>query len=571
MFTAKKKSLIKQPVQASTTSIANPFVSASLKKSARTTKLGNNAVKYTTTGNDFVDQFGKISQYKIPRSYADVSKDMSILWAINPNACVRLALYIRMITRQTDLWDGNKTEHVQRGQGLKHEGIMRMLWIAINHPKAFTDNIYLFIATGSWKDIIQMMSYDIQYHGWDGRCLDWKFLGSVICAGLENKNTSELVKKYLPQIRTNSVCKTLEAQADNIIAKYICSLIFNADMNSYKHYARYRKLKASGTAHQWQQVISRGQCLNINFNTVHGRALAQLVSSKFLKNQGLEERYEKWLASKPVAKFTGYPYELFKPLGMNHRINSLKQYQIETINKQFLGLVETAKKGMKAENGLIVVIDTSGSMTSEATGCKGISAYTVAKSMALFFSYLLDGPFKDAYLEFSKDTILKMWKGKTPVEKYANETSSVIANTNFQSIADHFGKILGKGVKEKDFPTGILCVSDGCFDQAGKGSNRTNFNTLKDRLRNYGFSKDFVDNFKVILWDIPNNYYHGKVQTAFEDFANTPNLYYMAGFDPAAIAFITGTEEKKGMPTPKNAEELFEAAMDQEILHLVNA
>ena len=83
-----------------------------------------------------------------------------------------------------------------------------------------------------------------------------------------------------------------------------------------------------------------------------------------------------------------------------------------------------------------------------------------------------------------------------------------------------------------------------------------------------GFSKEYVDNFKIVLWDVPNRYYGGKSQTAFESFADAPNLFYMAGFDPSAVAFLTGTNPKTEA-TPKNAKELFDAAMDQEIMRLV--
>ena len=42
----------------------------------------------------------------------------------------------------------------------------------------------------------------------------------------------------------------------------------------------------------------------------------------------------------------------------------------------------------------------------------------------------------------------------------------------------------------------------------------------------------------------------------------------MSGFDGSGIAFLTGTTKQES--TPKNAEELFEAAMDQEILNLIS-
>ena len=571
MFNSKQKNLFgdTKPTSASTMTVPEqPFLRAGIKKSVTTTALGNGATKLTSTGSEFVNQFGKITNYKKPRSYQEVNTDMTVLWSQNPLLTMCLLFYIRMITRIVQFFDGSKTENSQRGQGLKHEGIFRMMWVGVNYPDTFVKNIPLFINIGSWKDIITMLSYDLQYNGWKDRKLDWTFLGQVILTGLENPNTSELVKKYLPQIKSNSQCKTLESQADNMIAKWICSLLYGGKTqeDSYKNYRLYRKLKSSGTAHQWQQLISKKLFNQIDFNTIHGRALSQLVSGKFLKNQGLESKYQEWIESKPLAKFTGYVYELFTPLGTGTRqtVGSLQKYQVDTINKQFLNLVEVARNGMKdGDNGFIGVLDTSGSMTSLVSGTK-VSAYSVGKGLTLFMSYLLKGRFNGCYLEFSRDTIMKQWKGNTPVEQLCAENSSIIADTNFISVADHFGKILQSGVPESDFPKGIVCFSDGCFNSTSTG--KSNFNTILNRLSAYGFSKEYINNFQVILWDIPNNHYGGS-QTAFESFADTPNLFHISGLDGSALAFLTGVNGQKALPT--NSDELFLAAMDQECLRMI--
>lgn len=565
MFNSKQNNLFGHNKKENTSE--NSFINASLKESAKIINP-QGSVKLKTTNNDFVDQFGNVTNYKKPRTYKEINNDMTLLWSQNKLLTLCFVFYLRMITRVVSLFNGVKTKQSQRGQGLKHEGIFRMLWIYNNAPDTFWKNITLFISIGSWKDIITMLSYDLQYNGWKNKVLDWDKFGKLILAGLENPNTSELLKKYLPQIKSNNSCKTLESQADNIIAKWICSLLFGGKTqeDNYKNYRSYRKLKSSGTAHEWQQLISKREMFKIDFNTIHGRALSQLVSSNFLKNHGLEKKYEEWISSKPVAKYTGYVYELFSILGTDKSDNSykLKEYQKDTINKQFLQLVETGKNGMKKGiNGLIVTIDSSSSMNALVPGTK-VSAYSVAKSMALYFSYLLEGYFSNYFLEFSRDTNLKQWKGNTPIDKFVNEKSDIIGNTNFRSIATHFRKILKQGVKESEFPTGILCVSDGCFDGNNKKSQSSNFKALLSDLENYGFSKNFINNFKVILWDIPNNYY-GSTQTSFEEFANCPNLYHISGLDPAGIAFLTGIEGQTN--TPKNSEELFLAAMNQEILN----
>ena len=106
----------------------------------------------------------------------------------------------------------------------------------------------------------------------------------------------------------------------------------------------------------------------------------------------------------------------------------------------------------------------------------------------------------------------------------------------------------------------------GEFNRCGTNTS-TNFQTAIHKLRSAGFSKEYVDNFKIILWDIPNSYY-GKSETKFEDFADASNFFYLSGYDPSSVAFILGGKECK--VTPRDAAGLMETALDQELLNRVS-
>src|SRR5690606_22642533 len=125
-------------------------------------------------------------------------------------------------------------------------------------------------------------------------------------------------------------------------------------------------------------------------------------------------------------------------------------------------LIETAKKNAKTQTGLIVVRDTSGSMSSPAAGTK-IAAGDIAKALALYFSEFLHGYFANTWIEFNASAKMHQWKGNTPVDKWLNDHSSYIGNTNFQSVIDLFLRLKKEGIPESDFPSGILCISDGEF------------------------------------------------------------------------------------------------------------
>jgi len=564
MFTSKQTNLIKKTSATKSTAKSvtgsktkNAFLNAGLQTAAVTTS-GNGAKKYSTTGNAFIDQFSFLGSYKAPRPFAEIAKDMELIWGEDPKTSLLFTHYLRTITRKVTLFDGTKTQKPQKGGELKHEAIMRMIWIEQKKPAYFWDNIGLFVALGSWKDIFTMLQYDLVYNGWKGRVLNWEKFGKLILSGLNNSNTVNLVKKYLPQIKSNTVCKTVESQADTMIGKWICSLLFGVKEDA-RTYKRYRKLKTSGNAHEWQKLISQGKHQLIDFASIHGRALNLLVRSKYLKNQGLSEKYEAWVTKPETAvKYTGFVHELFQKLP--YYLTELNKGEQETINKQFMTLVEKGKSEDETSS-LIVVRDTSASMSSNATGTN-MSCFDIGKALALYFSYFLTSAFQDSFIEFNDDAKMHTWKGSTPLAKWYNDRCSYVGSTEFQSVIRLLCFIKRKGVAESEFPKGILCISDSEFNPTQLG--KTNVDDALDTLRDAGFSEEYVSNFVIVLWNLQSNHYGPTTGKKFETFGiDIPNVFYFSGYSAATVSFLTSKI--------KNVQELFDEAMNQEVLQMIKA
>ncbi len=513
---------------------------------------GNGALKYSTTNNVFVDDFASLGTYLTPRTFDEVARTMEILWKIDPVLCVKEALYCRLVARKTILMDGTKLD-IQRGQGLKAEAIWRFMWLGIFCKKVFRNNLHLLVSAGCWNDIIELMSLDLQYNGYNTRILDWSFLLNFIAEGIKNPNTSNLVKKYIPTLKSISKCSTLESHAHRIIAIEISKKLFG---NNRKRSKLYRKLKSSGKAHKWQQLITKNKIDKINFDEIAGRALNILVNTKFIEHHNLSEKYLKWLENKPIVKYTGFVHELFKPLIGKDFVSSIVR---NTIDKQFEGLLETAKKDTNCNNSLLVALDVSGSM--DAYCASGMTSYNIGKALALFFSSMIEGPFADAFVTFSDTCEVVQFHGKDVVDKWNSFHNFGYGSTDFLQVAELFANIK-KNVNEKDFPTGLLCISDGEFNNCG---DEANFDEFRNVLRRAGFSKEYVDNFKIILWDTPNYFYGEESSVKFESFADCPNNFYIGGFSPSVISFIMGNKYQN----PKTAEELFDVAMHQRLLNKV--
>lgn len=549
MFENKRKA--EEVVRSVTRKEVNEFL-VNANAEGNKTRSGNGALKYKSSGNSLVDQFTKAGSYKAPRKFSDIASDASTLWGEDKLKAVKFTLLLRTIPRIVNLPDGSKTAEPQKGTELKHEAIMRMIWLHTVSPKTFWNNILLFVSLGSWKDAFTMLQYDLSYNGWENRQLDWEKFGELIVAGLNNDKTCDLVKKYLPQIKSKAQATTVDAQSNNKIGKWVCFLLFGSKTSS-ANYKQYRKLKTSGTAHDWQKLISQGKFNAIEFDKIHGRALSILVKSKFLKNQGLSEKYEAWIKDPETkdVKYTGFVHELFEGSWQGSATKEV------TIDKQFDTLVNKAKSEENYTD-LIVVRDTSGSMGwSNATGTKS-TPNDIAKAMALYFSEFLKGPFANHWIDFANTATLKEWKGHSPTSKYKNDRGNSYGGTNFQSVVDLFCNMKGQGVSESDFPRGILCLSDGEFNPSEL--NATNVESARKKLRNAGFSDEYTSEFVIVLWNIQSRAYGG-AGNKFETGKDTTNVYYFGGYSGSVVSFLNGKLS--------TTFELMDIALDQEILNMV--
>ena len=523
----------------------------SLNEIANTTLSEEGAVKYTTTGNEFLDEFASLARYKQPREYDEVAETCIRLWQISPIDFLKSTFYLRMISRSPYVISaGLLDNHV--GQGLKAEFRMRMFWLAEHYPETFNKNLEFIIAAGSWNDIFEILGLDLSYNG-KKHGFNWINTLRFINNGLNDEHQCNLIKKYLPTVRSAKYRTTLQQEINSVIGSTIAKYVFK-DKPKYMKY--YRQMKSSGTAHEWQQHITKQHYHLINFNKIPGRVLQWFIKedvngNSFIEKHGLQYKFDEWLDNQPVAKFTGYPYEIFA-----HCSNPIQK---KLAHKQF----ELLLNNMNDIPNFIVALDISGSMTSKAIGCN-MSAYEVGKAMALYYSMHLPGKLKGYFMTFSEKAKLEKFEGETYADMFNNYQASYYGSTNPVSMAYLICKLhRDYGVPEYQMPKGLLCISDGEFERYG---NSTTFNKFKQVLSST-FSKEFVDNFKLVLWDIPNSYY-GSTEPKFETQASTPHFYQISGFDPAALKFLFNIDPKTKQ-TPKTAEELYKAAMNQELLNML--
>lgn len=507
----------------------------------------NGAVSNSTSGSHLVDQFGKASTQR-GRSYEEVAKDQEAIWNEDKELSIRFIFYLRMVTRKVKIRSNSVTEKVQNGQGVRDESFKRLLWLAYNHPKEFYKNVWLLPVVGSWKDLFTLLLYDFMHE----KKIDRHKIYDILNKGLTDDTQCDLIKKYMPRIVSVKKRKTERELMLNGIA---CSF---ARYNGW-NIVKYNKLKVSGTAHDFQKKICAREYEKLEWGKIPGRALSILVSSNFIKNHSLGESYEKWLMAQPVAKFTGYPFEL----GARLRRGGDIPYVRHTIDKQFESLIQTSKQGGAIQGNVWCALDTSGSMSWSGNISYGgnlISALAICKSLGIFFSTLNQGAFHKNVIMFDDESYVKQLNG-TFCEMWEQIPDNAWGGTDFISVVNTICDIREKHpeIPLKDYPSTLLVVSDMQFN--GNSSGLTNQEHALALLSAH-FPKEFVDDFKFIWWNVTSR--AEDVPTK----KNDNNTFFIGGFDGSVITMLLGGEEKKAK-TPVNSEELMRSALSQEVLNLV--
>lgn len=551
----------------------NAFINA-VNFLTETTRSENGALKLASTGSALVDQFGKAGNYR-HREIADVFEDQARIWDENSELALRFPFYLRMVTRKIKVNDELTTEKVQNGQGARDESFKRLLWVAKNHSTEFYNNLWVLAVVGSWKDMWTIMHYDIEY---GVNTIDRTKVYDVIGQGLLCNAHVELVKKFMPRIKSMSKCNTEWTKNTNMFAKEFAKYMELS-------YQDYNKLKASGTAHTFQKLICSQKYDELKWNMIPGRALNLLVTSKFLTNHDLKENYTKWILEQPVAKFTGYAFELSKKLRQGNYIgwyNSNKEIPIEikhTLDAQFNQLIETAKANGKITQNVWVGLDTSGSMNCSVAGLKDTSCSDIATSLALFFASMNTGAFHNKIIMFDDTSTPFDMKGESFCDRITTLPRVGCGGTNFQSIVDEIIKIRKENpnIPLEEYPTTILVVSDMQFNPTSyrwlyehdsrADREELNYEYSKNALKTV-FPSDFVDNMKFIWWDCASKH------TDYEGKATDTNCMFVSGFDGSIMNMLLNEDSVIDESTKEirklTAEEMVEKALSQEILTYVN-
>ena len=535
----------------------NKFLEA-LHKAENRTLTENGSVAYKSTLSEFADQFGLAGSYR-GRSLDAVFSDMERLWKVDPTMALRFIFYLRAITRKVKIDSERTTDSAVKGQGVRDEVFKRLLWVAKYHEDSFYKNIVFLPIVGSWKDVWQLLFYDVNL---GVNAIDHDAMFELISTFISDDIKVDLIKKFLPRIKASSKCKTPWTKITNKLAKEFATYCGMT-------YAEYNHFKVSGTAHDFQKLMCSGNYAAIDWNKVPGKALNLITKGKFIEKHGLVEKFTEWVLSKDKTKFTGYVYELFNAVKPYlRRDGNFPLHKKLVFDKQFDTLIENAEKDGKITGNVWCALDTSGSMGSHING-SNITAYDVCVSLGIFFSSLNKGAFHKNVIMFDDVSRVKQLEGSfTDMASQIAFSSIAWGGTDFLSVVREIVRIRKNNpqIPLEDYPNTLIVVSDMQFNTFD-GDVDGNYAEMKRMLCEV-FPQEFVDGMKFIWWNcisrVPN------FPATIED----GGCYFLSGFDGSIIQLLLGGEvvdKETGEKKRLSMEELIESALNQEVFSLVEA
>lgn len=530
------------------------FLQAMQKKN---TVTQNSALSNSSTGNSVLDYFAKCGSYR-SRSQSEVTADIDAAYSEDSQLALKTIFYNRAITRKSKGFD--ESDNVIKGQGNKDEFIRAIKALEEKHPKTLYVNLWLIPTLGCWKDLWYDSVNTGLYH-----YVNKTQVYKLIKMALKNDYHRALLAKYLPKIRSASNTKTDRHRRLNDFAKGLCKYLNWTERD-------YRKFKSNPEflAHQFQRDISAGNWTDIDWNMVPGKALFNLATIKgkdgktFVERHGLEASYTKWLAKQPVAKFTGYVYELGAQV--KHSLNAAQKM---TINKQFEGLLALAKDNLNPElleGGVLCALDTSGSMTYTTAGKN--TAYDICVSLGVYFASLIQGHFHNHVVHFGDTSKLVKLNHDNFVDNYQQITGSTTAwgSTNFQSVIDEIVRVRNQNPKipVNEYPKVLLVVSDMQFNPTA-GNTQTNYEVAMKKLRAVG-----LEDMTVVWWQV-NGSYGNDFPSSLDD----AGTVLVSGFDGSIVSSILGGAKEQvvdavtGEVRRLNPLEMMTKCLDQEVLNKI--
>lgn len=421
-----------------------------LENELNTTTTANGAKAYKSTGSRNLDLFGKIAACRndVPQAV----RLFNLAYAEDSETATRILFWAR---------------DVRGGQGERK--VFRELFkeLVRNDAKIGASLVKLIPEYGRWDDLLVLENSLV----WNTAL---EAIRTQLLADLNTKvgDPVSLLAKWLPSINASS------KDSKRLGRKIAGVMGWNEK--------QYRKVLT--TLRTQIRIVEQAMCSreweNIDYSKLPSRA-GFMYRKAFAKRD--PDRYQAYLnaVEKGEAKInagTLYPYEI-----VDKYLNKGES------NDQTLNLMwEALPNYMEGQefNGLVVA-DVSGSMYG--------TPMAVSISLAMYIAERNTGIWKDKFLTFSSQPELQTVKGSTIASRIRNLSQAAWQmNTDLQAV---FNLVLNTAVRnnvaESEMPRKLIIVSDMEFDRCCRSNTVTNFEAIRIKYAQAGYSMP-----ELVFWNV---------------------------------------------------------------------
>lgn len=379
---------------------------------------------------------------------------------------------------------------IRGGQGERATFRSMLFWLANEQPDIVIKNLLLVPEYGRWDDLFVLYDFPTI----------WKEVVKVISKELRvNKNA--LCAKWMPREGKKNY-----ATIGNSIRKAM-------DLTP----RMYRKLLATCT-----NVVETQMCSN-NWDEINYSHTPSVASNKyrkaFLKHDAT--RFNQFVLDVKAGKVTInasaiFPSDIVHKVYTNYRIS---KFEVDAIQVQWNALPDYMPKGKR----ILPVCDLSGSMAGQPM--------EISMALGIYLSERNDGPYKDAFITFSRRPTFQYLKGNLYEKITQMRANNFAENTDLNKV---FEMVLDKAVANKlpedEMPETILIISDMQFDSSTENYNESAIQMIQRKYAQAGYK---VPN--VVFWNVDEK---GGVPVKYNQYG----VALVSGYSPSVMKNIMGGE-----------------------------
>jgi hypothetical protein len=363
-------------------------------------------------------------------------------------------------------------------------------WLAENDPEWLRANLHQLPMVGRWDDLRSLFDSSLEEDA-----------ASFWASALSNDDVKVLAAKWAKR-NDHPIRHALGDITVPELRRFLASIRKN-------HIVEHKMCQK-----QWDQIA---------YERVPSVAMSRYTKA-FYRND--EERFQYFknqvkTGEKQVHASVLFPHDC---------IRTWRHGDKEMAEMQFDALPNFLVEGEDGDERIVVISDTSGSMSTNVGG--SITAYDVSVGLALYCSAKMreDSPFHKRFIAFNSESSFKDWRNMSFSEAVGNRRifDGAVASTRIDLALD---LILNTAIKREIapeyMPTTLLIVSDMQFHQGSK-TDDTEVETCLKKFDEAGYERP-----KVVYWNTAG--YSGQQATV-----TMKNVGLVSGFSPSILKSLLG-------------------------------